>query len=655
MSGILGIYRLNDRSVDPTDLTRMVDTLAHRGPDGSGTWHEGPVGLGHLMLWTTPESLHEHLPLLNARGDLIITADARIDNRDELITTLGLTDGLRSTSTDTLTDSELILRAYEKWDDRCPEHLLGDFTFAIWDQRKQQLFCARDHMGVKPFYYYRSDKLFAFASEIKALLSLPEVPRRLNEERIGDFLLGMFEDREITFYEDIRRLPAAHTLEIRPDFDDVQPRLYWSLDPAREVTFSSDEEYAAAFRELFIQAVRCRLRSASPVGVLLSGGLDSSSVTCVARHILTQEEHKRKMVNGAPLHTFSAIFDDVPECDERLFINAVLAQGDLEPHYMHADRISLLAELDCAFWHTDEVYYVPNRFWHWPLYRAAREAGVRILLSGQDGDTVVSHGGGLLVELTLAGRWATLAREVKEISTQLERSPFKVLWRYVVTPLVMLPLALVVRRILPRRLRQKLTAQIIKPEFARNVRRVERSKISQDLRSIMEEWTSRGEHYLGLTSGLEQYILEAIDHEAAAHRVECRYPFFDRRLMEFCLALPPEQKLHHGFSRAVMRRAMNTIVPATVQWRGGKTNLTPNFIRALTFEREQLEEVILHNSQEIEAFVNMSALRSAYHRFMSKCHYRDAMRVWEGVMLALWLRYVDLTLSDEANQRKEQT
>ena len=126
----------------------------------------GTIGLGHRMLWTTPGSLNEKLPLSNASGDLIITADARIDNRDELIEALDLNGRLRQT----ITDSELILAAFERWGEGCPERLLGDFSFAIWDRQKNRLFCARDHMGVKPFYYYLSNKVIVFASEIKALL-----------------------------------------------------------------------------------------------------------------------------------------------------------------------------------------------------------------------------------------------------------------------------------------------------------------------------------------------------------------------------------------------------------------------------------------------------------------------------------------------------
>ena len=235
MSAIVGIYFLDGRPVERTDLERMVQSVVSLGPDGAGLWSEGPVGLGHRMFWTTPESLHEKLPLVNETGDLVLTADARIDNREELIAALGVTGRPH----EAISDSALILGAYEKWGERSQEKLLGDFAFAIWDRRKQVLFCARDHFGVKPFYYYRSGRAFVFGSEIKTLLCLSEVPRRLNEVRIGDYLASLLEDQAITFYQDVFRLPAAHSITVSSY--ERQPMHYWSLDPSREVRLASNE------------------------------------------------------------------------------------------------------------------------------------------------------------------------------------------------------------------------------------------------------------------------------------------------------------------------------------------------------------------------------------------------------------------------------
>jgi len=165
MSGIAGLWWLDGRAANRTEVGSMLDPLIARGPDASGLWVDGSVGLGHRMLWTTPESLNETLPLANPAGNLAVTADARIDNRDELISDCGIRGPASNIS-----DSQLILAAYEKWGEKCPEKLFGDFAFVIWDRRQQALFCARDGMGVVPFYYHSSRDAFLFASEIKALL-----------------------------------------------------------------------------------------------------------------------------------------------------------------------------------------------------------------------------------------------------------------------------------------------------------------------------------------------------------------------------------------------------------------------------------------------------------------------------------------------------
>ncbi|MFQ5849216.1 MAG: lasso peptide isopeptide bond-forming cyclase [Candidatus Binatia bacterium] len=631
MSGIVGIYFLDGRPVDRMVLERMTESIAHRGRDGSCMWNRGPIGLGHRMLWTTPESLHEHLPLVNKTGNFVLTADARIDNRDELMAAFGLTGHPEGG----ISDSELILSGYEQWGERCPEKLVGDFAFAIWDEHRQQLFLARDHFGVKPFYYYRSGRVFVFASEIKALFCVPEVPKRLNEVRVADYLVPMLEDETITFYRDIFRLPSAHTMTVT--CNGIKTQCYWSLDPSRQVRLRSDEEYAETFRDLFTEAVRCRLRSAFPMGSLLSGGLDSSSIVCVMQKICAQD--------GAGLfHTFSAIFGDVPEGDERPFINAVLAQGGVEPHYFRADRLSPLTDLDRVLWHEDEPFYAPNLFVHWGSYNVAQQQDVRVLLDGFDGDTTVSYGITYLTELARTGRWKALITEVMGLSRNFNVSPWKVLWRRGLRPLAPKPVRQAWRALRGRNGPAWMTQNpTIHPDFARRIGLAERFKALQGER-FKPARSAREDHWRRLTRGLTPFVLELADKAAMAFSIEPRYPFFDRRLVEFCLALPPEQKIHQGWTRMVLRRAMVDILPVEVQWRGDKFNFSANFNRGLlTVDRELVEEVTLNDPSVIAEYVNIAALHKTYNRCLSQPKNEDTMTVWKAVSLALWLRRTGLT------------
>lgn len=630
MSAVTAVYYRNADSVDPVVLTRMTDRLAHRGADGSGTWYDGSAGLGHRLLWTTPESLYERLPLVSDDGQRVLTADARIDNRDELIAAFNLTS-----SPERITDSELILRAYERWGERCTEYLIGDFAFALWDGEKGSLFCARDYMGVKPLYYYRSDTLVAVASEIKALFCLREIPRRLNETRVAHYVADFDDDREITLYEDILRLPAAHVMTVGRDY--FRLNRYWYPDPKREIRFNCDAEYEKAFREVFDEAVRCRLRSAFPVGSTLSGGLDSSSVVCAARE-LRQREGAHLQKPSVSLHTFSAIFDDVPESDERDYINAVINQGDLDPHYVHPDQLSPFVDIDHMFWHFDECFTIINYSLDWAICNAARDAGVRVLLTGDDGDIVVSHGREYLVELLRKGRWSSFVHEVRAIADHEATSPLSILARNV--PAAIVPN--VVREGLGR-LHQRWRNfngdyGNMNSRFAQRIGWAEQIATLQRKRPRHPR-TAREEHAQSIDWPFEQYVLEFFDKIAAAFSLELRHPFWDRRLVEFCLALPADQKLRSGWNRSIMRRALAGSLPPKLQWRGTKANLGPFFDRGLLkFEQKYLEGAIFKTPNCIEEFIDIAKLRRAYKLFLEG-DTEESIFIWQSVALERWLSY----------------
>jgi asparagine synthase (glutamine-hydrolysing) len=614
MSGITGIYSRDDQPIDIEALRHMTDILSHRGPDGSGIWHSRSVGFGHRLLWTTPESLHEHLPLLSEDGERALTADARIDNRDELIEALGATSN-------EITDSQLILAAYERWGEHCPEHLVGDYAFALWDGPRNILFCARDHIGAKPFYYYHSTTFFAFASEIKALLCLPDVPRELNDTDIARYLQAQGHDRTSTSYRTILRLPVAHSMMVTPQ--KIELHQYWSLDPKKEYHFDSNEEYEAAFREVFTEAVRCRVRSAYPVGSELSGGLDSSSVACTARSVL---EHAAE----APvLHTFSSVFDEVPGCDERPYINAVLAQGQIEAHYVHPDELSPFIDVDRFLWHADEPMDCANYCIQWALYRAARDAGVRVCLTGLGGDEVVSYGLPYLTELFRKGKWFTVYKELRAFSKHPYKPLNVIVWTYLVMPFIPRIVRQAWRKI--RRTAYHITITGI-PLSSDLAQRIDRTQ--EDI--ARRPKTHHELHYESLSAG-DQEAVEMCDHIGAAFSLEMRHPFYDRRVMEFCLALPSNQKLRDGWIRAIVRRALADSLPAEVCWRPGKTDLSPFFDRnLLAFERKRVEDALFRNNPLIESYVALAPLRKAYNEYTQGASV-ESYRIWKAVLLELWL------------------
>jgi len=615
----------------------MTDGLAHRGPDQAGTWHAGAVGLANCLLWTTPESRLEHLPLASGDGRRVLTADARIDNRHALLDALDI-----ATTAEVVTDGALILAAYERWGDGCVHHLLGDFAFAIWDADRESLFCARDHIGIKPFYYYHSKRLFAFASEIKALFCVPEVPREINEPEIAYYVESAYGDPTVTAYRNIHCLPAARTMTI--DARGVNIRRYWALDPTRTIHYETDEEYEQAFRELFTEAVRCRLRSAFPIGVELSGGLDSSSVVCVARDLL-----RRHAMQGS-LHTFSATYMDVPQCDETAYRIPILSGGELIPHDVHPDRLSTLTDVDEMLQCQEGPLPIPNMFMSRALYGAARETGVRVLLDGENGDDVVSHGAGCLTELLCGFKWRTFLEELNRFAKRVNVPRRQILWHTEILPaldeITPEPIRVAWRR-LWRRPPSPDNNGFLRPEFSEQIDWKTIHPDEAQLPRYRPSRCARNWHYFGISHALTQVILEAADKAAAGFSIELRHPFYDVRLIEFCLALPPEQKIKGAWPRSIARRALAALLPPDVCWRMSKSNLGPNFRHCLlTLDRERLERVLTASSLRSDRYLDRRRLRQAYDSCVAGKQ-GDEFMLWKMMILERWL-------SDEARFTQRQ-
>lgn len=644
MSAITGIYRLDGQDAAREEIERMTQVLSHRGHDDSGVWCEGAVGLGHRMMWTTPESLHEKLPRADKSDDFVITADARIDNRDELRPLLGLSADAE------VSDSEFILRAHGKWGEACTEHLIGDFAFALWDKKQEKLFCARDHFGVKPFYYHHAPgKYFAFATEIKALWELPDTPRELNETNVADFLIGLDGDRVSTYFSDIFRLAPAHNLIVQGAAD-LRTNRYWKLDAKRVTRLKSNQEYAERLRVLFTEAVRCRMRSAFPVGAMLSGGLDSSSIACVARDIRRDEPQLDGAANSAELPTFSAIFERHPQCDERPYINKTLAQGGFEPHYLLADAMSPLADLEEVLEHSEEVFQTFNTHIPWGIGGLAQKRGVRVLLDGYDGDTVVSHGTGLFYELANKGKWISLAHELKGYTQRVSKQSWRAalrawMWRYAVAPKLE-----AIKKPLKRLRRRKVELHNeARPAWGATLNPLFVERLDLVKRQAAFHWpspkTEREDHLRQLEWAITPTTLEMSDRLAAPFDVEMRYPFWDIRLAEYCLSLPPQQKLHDGYIRMVMRRAMAKVLPQEVCWRGDKSNLYPAFEDGIRrFEHARIAAVFAGRAENIEPYVDLEALRQVHERYEAKtASPADLVTLCRAVVLSAWLERTRLT------------
>jgi len=239
-------------------------------------WIEGEVGFGHTMLRTTWESEREHQPF-SLDGQVWITADARVDDRENLVEKLA-SKGQEVVSA--APDAELILRAYYAWGEHCVEYLLGDFAFAIWDRHLRRVFCARDHLGIRPFYYFQSGKTFVFSNTLNCVRRHPDVSSKLSDLAVADFLLfALNQDSATTTFSDIQRVAPAHSLTVSKDR--CVSRRYWSMPIDEPVYYRRNSDYVDQFSELLRLAIRDRTRTPW-MGVLMSGGLDSSALAATA-------------------------------------------------------------------------------------------------------------------------------------------------------------------------------------------------------------------------------------------------------------------------------------------------------------------------------------------------------------------------------------
>jgi asparagine synthase (glutamine-hydrolysing) len=520
-------------------------------------------------------------------------------------------------------------------------------------------------MGVKPLYYHVSDGSVAFASEVKSILSLPQVPRRLNELAIAIYLEERQPDRERTFYDAIMRVPPAHWLRFRRAASDRQR--YWRLDAGNELRLRDDDAYAEAMREVFTRAVSCRLRSAYPVGATLSGGLDSSSIVCVARDLLARA--------AAPsLHTYSAVFPGLPDAERRVadeseYINAVAATGGLVSRRVECDRLDAFHDFARVLWHVDEVPMGYNLYMHWALYGAARSDGVRVFLDGFDGDVAVGTGRERLAELLSGADWAGFESEVRALGARLSHDPMKVAREYVEPWLDILAsrgrwvswvravreswrrfgfgrrALLLDHGVSPlrRRLREWRRRSpppplaILDPEFAR---RVGFGTPEPEVSSLRLP-TSRESHRGGIETPGYQIVLETADKAASAFGIEARYPFFDSRLLAFSVSVPAEQKRRLGWPRSIMRRAMEGVLPAAVQWRAMKQDLTPNFVRGLLGSGRGVLDRSRKLPVSIAGYVDANSVAAAFERFLGgtsgKRVNNDSRIVYRVCALTEWL------------------
>lgn len=562
MSAIAGVYHISMDNHTREQGNSLMEALSQYPCDTAQAWQKDNVFLGCHNQWITPESIGERNPYYDAPSGRIITADAIIDNRNELFHLLQV----KHDSRNSMTDCELILLAYEKWGEQSPAYLVGDFAFMIWDERKYRWFGARDFSGSRTLYYCQDLNRFAFCTTIKPLLAISDVKQQLNEHWLAEFLAisGMVDtvDSSLTPYKNVEQLPPSHSITLVNG--QVSIRRYSLLTQMERLRYKTDDQYVEAFQEVFQEAVSSRLRTHRQIGAQLSGGLDSGSIVGFAAKAL-QKENK-------PLHTFSYVptadfIDYTPKYmmtnEKPLIQSTVKYVGGIKDHYFDFQGRDPFSEMD-SFLDTMEMPYkfFENSFWMKGMFEQAQEKDVGILLNGGRGNLSISWGPAISYYATLLKslKWIKLMSEMRKYSLNIGSGRANVL-SYVSREAF--PIIEIIR---PLHTPYQLP-MLINSAFAK------RTGVFHKLKEHgMDKigWFASGNVFQQRRSHFEEVFHWNAGNTLSSklslrHSLWKRDPSNDIRVIRFCLSLPEEQYVQNGLDRALIRRATENLLPDNVR------------------------------------------------------------------------------------------
>ncbi|MCM3574675.1 asparagine synthase-related protein [Mesobacillus subterraneus] len=557
MSAIAGIIHLKKEPVPFEHGRNIMKGLEKFPADDIQFWHKHNAFIGNHAQWITPESVGEQQPFYDSERQCVITADAIIDNREELFEKLQVERSRQKH----MPDSQLILLAYYKWGEESPKHLVGDFAYIIWDERNQKLFGARDFSGSRTLYYYKDDERFAFCTTIMPLFTLPGVKKELNEEWMAEFLAipGMVDAIDVysTVYKTILQVPPSHAISI--SYDRLSLKRYNYIKMDEKLVLKTDFEYEEAFREVFNEAVTSRIRSIGEVGAHLSGGLDSGSVVSFAAKAL-KEKNKR-------LHTYSYIpVDDFEDWtpnyalpDERPYIKSTVKHvGNIKDNYLDFKGSHPFSEVDDWLDIMEMPYkFFENSFWVKGIYEQASHQGIKVLLSGARGNATISWGPVLDYYATLFRKlkWMKLFQEVNQYCriSQVEKSRL---------------LKVVGKKAFPALASNNELYSFpkwISPELAERVKvinKLENADIYFSNRPI-NAYEERERHF----AKLFYWNATGISSTKASLNYASwnRDPTNDLRVVKFTLSVPDHQFIKKGQNRSLVRRSTVNLLPNSVR------------------------------------------------------------------------------------------
>jgi asparagine synthase (glutamine-hydrolysing) len=631
MSAIGGIFNFYQRPVERDRVVALSEALATRGPDGGNAFRDGPIGICYRAWYINHHSRLESQPLVSADGR-ILAGDLRLDNREELIPQL---DDLLKSEPQEVTDIEIAMAAHERWGDLFSYNLIGEFALILMDRRNGRLLLTRDPAGVRTLYYHHNGSRIVCSSELAPLIDLADVSLEVSDEYVAGFL-ARDPAPGLTAFNNVRAVPPAHTLTIGPEGRTTERR-FWGLNPNKLIRYKCDREYEENFLDHFSHAVRTRLRSDKTVFAELSGGLDSSSIVCVADWILAKGE-----AEATWLETVSYVFDESPSADERKFIRCVEEQRGKPGHHLREEDYRVLAPVINAPAIGNPNPILCSEEYHRGIGELLAQWDARVLLSGQGGDEVMGSGydpAPELADLLIQGQLLTLHGRLQIWSQCLKTHYLGLLWDKALIPNLPSKVQLACRR----------GPSATVPEWF-DQQFVSRLGLRERMLGPKDEFGFR------LPSGRDQAIgfLSVMQSIATGHRreqlkVEVTYPYLHRPLVEFMQAIPFEQRVRPHETRSLMRRAMDELLPAKIARRRSKGCPTEVTLRAIAREwtrlRPMLEDARVCRLGYMDPKLLLVAIDRAKHGCTS-----NSVDLLKSLALEFWLRALEACTS-QSRQR----
>lgn len=536
MCGISGIVNKNGAAVSPAAIKGINDLIAHRGPDDEGFFFGAHFALGHRRLSILDLSPDGHQPMRH--GDkTVITFNGEIYNYLEIREEL-MRDGYRFTSK---TDTEVILCAYDRWGSACVERFNGMWGFCLYDREKEILFCSRDRFGVKPFYYADTAQKFIFGSEIKQVLAGRGGNAVANMRAVRDFLIEGYSDHtHETFFEGVHALAAGHNLVVSLKTHQVELSRYYALAAPDEVQALDEEGAIARFRDELQRSISYRLRSDVKVGTCLSGGLDSSSIASLSAALY----HENSAARFQAIHANSGIAG----IDESAYARELADASKIDLFVIEPSAEEFIEAIDEVAYCQEEPFATPSIFMQYFVFRKARELGCKVMLDGQGGDETLLGYERYYAAYLRSLPWREAIRELFAMRANSRLSFSDLLGNF---------LYFSVSTIRIWRLRRKFA--YIKPEYLRrfpNIRKL--SKGYRDIRAMQK---------MEIESFQLPHLLRYEDRNSMRHSVEARLPFLDYKLVEAAFGMQGHFKIKHGWTKHVLRVAMDGLVPKNILWR----------------------------------------------------------------------------------------